>query len=191
MKDRAFARAIFAATLVWPVTAVAGPIADRASEAEQLLNSAKPAEALAAFDEAEAAFWTASPLQMRTALFADSATGLGNYTPRAEASFKPGDKMLVYLEPVGYAFAADGDLFKVSLAVDVEIRSPGGIVFGKAGNFAQLLWSSRAKMHEIHATVATGVPTLKPGEYLLVLTIRDQASPKTASVTLPFRVVSE
>jgi hypothetical protein len=43
-------------------------------------------------------------------------------------------------------------------------------------------------MHEVHATVATTVPALKPGEYLLLLTLRDQGSAKTEDVTLPFSI---
>ena len=43
-------------------------------------------------------------------------------------------------------------------------------------------------MHEVHATVETRLPFLKPGEYLLLLTLRDQGSAKTKDVTLPFSV---
>jgi hypothetical protein len=45
-------------------------------------------------------------------------------------------------------------------------------------------------MHEVHASVAMPLPgNLKPGEYLLLLTLRDQGSAKTEEVTLPFSVV--
>ena len=43
-------------------------------------------------------------------------------------------------------------------------------------------------MHEVHATIALPLPSLKPGDYELLLTLRDQGSDKTATVTLPFAV---
>ena len=43
-------------------------------------------------------------------------------------------------------------------------------------------------MHEVQATVETRLPFLKPGDYLLLLTLRDKNSDKSADVTLPFSV---
>ena len=43
-------------------------------------------------------------------------------------------------------------------------------------------------MHEVQASVALPLPTLKPGAYELRLTLRDQASSKTTDATLPFTV---
>lgn len=166
----------------------AGDVADRAAEAEALLAAGNAASALAAFDKAAAAFWIASPLQFRQALFAESVAGFGNYQPRADASFKTGDTLLLYLEPIGYGFLAEADGFKVLLAVDVEIRTPGGLVLGKAADFAKLEWSARSRTREIHATVSFPLPSLKPGDYQLVLKLRDQGSPKTAELTLPFAI---
>src|SRR6202011_3067235 len=53
---------VFAAA---PAAAFAGEIADRAAEAERLLGEGKSVDAQAAFDKAAAAFWIASPLQLR------------------------------------------------------------------------------------------------------------------------------
>lgn len=169
-------------------TAGAGDIADRAAEAEALLAADNAASALAAFDKAAAAFWIASPLQFREALFAESVAGFGNYQPRANQAFKAGETLLLYLEPIGYGFLPAPDGFRVSLAVDVEIRTPGGLVLGKAEDFAKLEWKARSRTREIHATVSFPLPSLKPGEYLLYLRFRDQGSPKMAELTLPFTI---
>ncbi len=170
------------------VPGIAGEISDRAAEAEQLLGQGRPAEAQAAFDKAAAAFWIASPLQLRVATFADEVKGFGNYTPHAGTTFKPDDAVLVYLEPIGYAFTPEGDLFKVRIAVDVEIHTPGGLILAKSPDFGRLEWSARSKTREIHATLKLPLPKLKTGDYQLFVTLRDQGSPKTATVTLPFSV---
>src|SRR5690242_14153314 len=84
-----------------PAAALAGEISDRATEAELLLSQGRPADAQAAFDKAAAAFWIASPLQLRVATFADDVKGFGNYTPHQGTPFKPDDTLFIYLEPIG------------------------------------------------------------------------------------------
>jgi hypothetical protein len=195
MDVRAFRRGTFAALAAigasLPLTAArAGDIADKAAEAESLLSAGKPQEALAAFDQATGDFWEASPLQVRVATFVDSVAGFGDYHTLAEASFKPTDTVKIYLEPIGYGFAQEGDSFRATLAADLEVKTPGGIIFGKAADFARLSWVSKEKLRQVHATIASPLPALKPGDYVLTLTLRDLNSPKTATVDLPFEVVA-
>ena len=173
-----------------PAPALAGEIADRAAEAERLLGDGKPADAQAAFDKAAAAFWIASPLQLRVAAFADEVKGFGNYTPHIGTTFKPGDTLLIYLEPIGYAFTAEGDGFKVAIAAEMEIRTPGGLILAKSADFGRLEWSARSKTREVHATLKLPLPKLKPGDYQLLVTLRDQGSPKSVTVTLPFSIAA-
>jgi hypothetical protein len=169
--------------------ALAGEIADKAALAETLVERGYEEAALGAFDKATDAFWAASPLQLRVVTFADSVAGYGDYAARADAVFRNGDTLRLYFEPVGYGFAPDGDGVKAGLTVDVEIRTPGGLILGSAKDFARLEWTGRRPMHEVHATVETRLPFLKAGDYLLLLTLRDQGSSKTKDVTLPFSVV--
>jgi hypothetical protein len=180
---------LMAAVALATAPALAGEIADKAALAETLVERGYEAAALGAFDKATDAFWAASPLQLRVITFADSVAGYGDYAARADAVFRSGDTLRLYFEPVGYGFAPDGDGVKAGLTVDVEIRTPGGLILGSAKDFARLEWTGRRPMHEVHATVETRLPFLKPGDYLLLLTLRDQGSSKTKDVTLPFSVV--
>jgi hypothetical protein len=178
-----------AALAVSAFPASAGPTADAAEEAETML-ATDPAGALAAFERAEAAFWAASPLQFRKVIFARDVKGFGQYTPRPDGAFKPGERATIYLEPFGYGFTENGGEIGVALATDVQIRTPGGLILAKAEDFAELAWSGREKSREVHATIAVDLPALKPGDYELVLTLRDKGSPKTATATLPFSVAA-
>jgi hypothetical protein len=166
----------------------AGPAADKAAEAEALVSQGKAGEALAAFDAAEDAFWSALPLQFRVSLFADSVAAYGKYEPRANATFGPGENVTVYLEPVGYGFVAAGGLFRVAFDTSLEIRTPGGLVLGKTDDFGKLVWSGRAKSREVHAAVSVSLPDLKPGKYELRLTLTDAVTAKSATVILPFAI---
>lgn len=169
--------------------ALAGPITDDATKAEQAIGAGDAAGAIAAFDQATDAFWDAAPLAFRVATFADNVTGFGKYTPRGDATFHAGDAATIYLEPVGYGFAADGDNFRVSYATGIEIRTPGGLILGKTDDFGTADWSGRTKSHEVQAVVNVTLPTaLPPGSYLLLLTLKDAATAKSATVTLPFTI---
>ena len=104
---------------------------------------------------------------------------------------RPGDTLLIYFEPIGYAFAPDGDIFRIAIAADVEIHTPGGLILAKSTDFGRLEWSARAKTREVHAQLKLPLPPkLKPGDYQLLMTLRDQGSPKTVTVTLPFSIAA-
>ena len=167
--------------------AIAGPIGDKAAETENLITSGDAAGSLAAFDAATDAFWTASPLQFRAALFADNVTAFGKYEPRASSTFHAGDTMQIYLEPVGYGFAADGAGYRVSFSAGIEIRK-GDLILGKTDDLGTFGWQGRTKSHEVHAAVSVGLPSLGPGDYQLLVTLSDTTSGKSATTTLPFTV---
>jgi hypothetical protein len=185
-----FARAMVAASGIALATAsgaLAGPIGDKATEAENLIAAGDAAGSLAAFDAATEAYWAASPLQFRAALFADNVTAFGKYEARANNTFRAGDTLQIYLEPVGYGFATDGDGFRVSFSAGIEIRK-GDVILGKTDDLGTFGWQGRTKSREVHAAVSVGLPSLSPGDYQLLLTLNDPTSGKSATTTLPFTV---
>ncbi len=165
----------------------AGDISQLAAKADDLLDTGKPGEALAAFDQATDAFWRASPLQFRLASFVNVAAG--QYNPRGNATFRSGDTATVYLAPVGYGFIADGASVRVEMTTGLEIRTPGGLILAKTDDLGDLAWQGQTQSHEVHLTIAVPLPQLKPGDYQLRLTIGDRASAKSATVTLPLSIV--
>ena len=62
----------------------------------------KDLEAYNTIRNAALRIWEQSPLLFREALFVKSApTGYGIYDPRPNNVFKPGEKLFIYVEPVG------------------------------------------------------------------------------------------
>ncbi|HVY19925.1 MAG TPA: hypothetical protein VHA70_07555 [Bauldia sp.] len=180
--------ALVAVALISAVPAWAGPIEDNAADADARIASGDGGGAVAAFDAAAAAFFDAVPLTFRVATFADDVAGFGKYTPHAGA-YHAGETATVYLEPVGYGFTRDGDDFRVSYGTGLEIRTPGGLILGKTDDFGALTWTGRARSYEVQAAVSVTLPTaLKPGDYELLLTLKDEASSKSATATLPFTI---
>jgi hypothetical protein len=183
---RRFAAATLALGLCTP--AFAGPIVDNASDAEQRATAGDGSAAVSAFDAATDAFFDAVPLTLRVAAFAEDVTGFGKYAPHA-GPYHAGDTATVYLEPVGYSFTRDGEGYRVSYGTSLEIRTPGGLILGKTDDFGTLTWNGRSRSHEVEAVVGVTLPSaLKPGSYELVLTLKDEASAKTATATLPFDI---
>jgi len=180
--------ALFCAAVFLASPAAAGQISDQATLAETLLSRGYSAAALAAFDRAKDAFWEASPLQLRIIVFADKVEGYANYTPRPNAVFHENDTLKIYLEPIGFAFAPDGDGFRSALAADLQIRTPSGLILATSKDFGRLEWRGRSKLHEVQATIELPLPKLKPGDYQLLLTLRDEGSSKQTTATLAFSV---
>lgn len=174
--------------LAGAIPASAGPVADAAGEAERSLAAGASDAAIAAFDRAADAFWQALPLGFRTAVFARRANGFGDYEARADGPFRPGETVLIYLEPVGYGWTATGDGFRIRLSADLEIRTAAGIILAKAEDFAAVEQVSRAKSREFQATIGLTLPNLKPDSYELRLTVRDATTGKFANLTMPFVV---
>jgi len=164
-------------------------ITSRALQAERLLEQGQSEAALGKLDGAIDAFWTAAPLSFRRALFAapGSIKAYGRYQPR-EGIFQPRGTATIYIEPVGYGFTSAGDQNSIELLAGVEIRSPGGIVFAQAPDFGRLTWTGRARSRELHGDISFRLPDLKPGDYHLQVTLRDEATGKTATTILPFAI---
>lgn len=167
----------------------AGAITTYAADADNQLQQGKPAEALGAFDKAEDAFAMASPLQFRVATFAASAKGFGQYEPLTDAGFHSGDTATVYLEPVGYGFAGGDASVTVAFTTGIEIQTAGGILLAKADDFGRIDWQGRSRNYAIPAIVNVTLPSLKAGDYKLLLTLTDATTTKQASVALPFTIV--
>ncbi len=194
----AFAAAIAMAFL--PVRASAGDIVDSAAEAERLLAASEPVEALAAAEAAYDATWRAIPLSFRKALFVDGKpAGFGRYTPRQSATFKAGDEIVVYAEPVGYAYGVKGgdgaenggkdegdESFTIDLDADLEVRTGGGQILASSEGFSRLSQTAAIRERAFNVTLEFAFTGLKPGDYVLAVTLRDVHSDKKGTFELPF-----
>ena len=143
------------------------------------------AEAWSTLDTA----WDAAPLTFATATFVKGdVEGYGRYTPRADASFAPGEPMVVYTEPVGFGYDRVEDGYKVDLVADFEVLNASGQVLASQTGFADLGVTARKRVHEFHTTLKFAFEGLRAGDYTLAIALRDRASDKSATLTLPFSV---
>jgi len=168
--------------------AAAGPVVDAATRAEALQGQGQTVQALDALDEAVDAVWTASPLAFRKVVIVNSSAGNGVYDERADKTFKPDEKMMIYVEPVGYGYGTADGKTTVGFKADLAIENTTGQVLGEAKDVFALSTPSTPKKREFSMTLSFGVPFLRPGEYKAVFTVHDQNSNKSGTFEVPFTI---
>ena len=149
---------------------------------------ALPAE-LANARQTLAQAWADAPLSFNRALFTQGASpGYGLYTPRAEATFTPGEPLHVYAEPVGYGYGSNGDIVTVNLVAGFELRNTRGQILAENDDFARLTAERRHEIREFHTSLTYRFEGLTAGDYILVTRLSDANSDKSGSFSLPFTV---
>lgn len=168
--------------------AAAGPAVDAATRAEALLAEGKPLEAIDAINDVMDALCRSSPLLFRNVRLVESEGESGAYAERADKTFRPDDKMMIYVEPV--CFERGGpDASSIAFTADLAIENPGGQVLGEQENLFKLSAPGRPGRHDAAITLAFGVPFIRPGEYNAVVTVHDENSAKSGRFEVPFTVV--
>jgi hypothetical protein len=168
--------------------ALAGPATDAAARAEALQAEGKTVEALGALEEAIDAIWTQAPLAMRTVRLVEAGGTGANQGERANASFSPGDSLVVYLEPVGYGYGSAGGKNTIDFGIGLAIENATGQVLSEAPDLFSFSREVAGKRRDIGLTVAFKVPALYPADYKAIFTVRDRNSEKTASFEMPFTI---
>ena len=158
-----------------------------------LTNSAagQTLEDIVAAEEAVIEAWMQTPLTFRTALFADSdPQGFGVYVERAHNEFAPGERIIVYAEPVGYAWHESPDgTYTFGFNVDFLLKDTDGKIVGGQENFQQLELNSHVRNREFMLALTLTVDGAPPGRYIIEYRVRDVASEKAATISLPFHIV--
>ena len=174
---------VFAA---WVSLAAAGPVADAAARAEALQAQGDVVGALDALNEAVDTIWREGPLAFRSIAVVDSAGGFGVFEENADPTFRPDEKLTVYVEPVGFGYgAADGG---IGFTIDLSIENEAGQVLGEKDGVFTIEASVPAGRREFFMTLTFEVPFLRPGAYSAVFTVHDDNSDKTGDFTVPFQI---
>lgn len=151
---------------------------------------AQSLEAIDRADEAVWQAWNATPLTVRRAVFVSEAPqGFGVYKERPGSTFKPGEPLIVYAEPVGYAWKDNGDgTYVFGFNVDLILKSSTGEIVGGQENFQKLELTSKARNREFMLTLTLDVNNAPPGDYVVEYRIHDINSDKVGTMSLPFTV---
>jgi hypothetical protein len=135
--------------------------------------------------------WQRTPLAFRTTVIVDAPPqGFGVYHERAHNEFAPGEPIVIYAEPVGYAWRENPDgTYTFGFDVDLLLKKSDGAIVGGQENFQHLELTSRARNREFMLTLTLTVDGAPPGDYVVEYTTRDIASDKAAVISRPFFIV--
>lgn len=154
---------------------------------DALAAQGKYTEAIAALDDTAAGLWEKAPLTFRRALWvAAQPQGYGAYNPRETSVFSSGATMIAYVEPIGFGWRKNGDIFETDLAIDLVVKGRDGAVLLNKEDFQGMRLGSRVKNREFMAHLTYTFSGIPAGEYVAETTMRDKVTGKSGSFALPF-----
>lgn len=120
-----------------------------------------------------------------------SVNGYGIYQPHNSSIFKPGEKILLYIEPVGYSYKPMGSLFLMNFTGDILISDKTGHVLTGFQNLPLSTLISHYKNKELTLTVSlTQTNPFPPGDYVLKYTIHDVPSGNSFDIVKNIKIAN-
>jgi len=175
-----------AAFLLLTGPAGAAELKDLLAAAGSQAQEGRSLEALATLRQALAQIWREMPLTVKKAvLVSEKAPSFGSYRPREGNSFKAGEPILLYLEPVGYRFKPLDGGHQFGLACDLTVLSEEGKILGGQRDFGQWSFDSRELIFDFFMNLTINLTGLPAGRYLIEITLRDLNSTESARVQTP------
>jgi hypothetical protein len=188
--SKSLLRMAFVAALA-PTFALAGPLADAAKKAEEQAAAGDTVGAHNTIRDAFGNFAATLPFSIGKAVFvAAPPEGYGMYSVRPEPSFKPGEALISYVEPVGLTWRpADGGELESHFTVDLELLDPKGTVLAEQKAFGSFDFKGSVRNQEVFAKLTLNLTSPPAGDYVLRYRFRDAASGAVAVSEQPFKIV--
>lgn len=179
----------FAAVMMMNLPANAGEAVQLATKAEAQLAKGEHAAAIETMRQAMLATWNQSKIAIRQAFFVKKrATGFGVHDARESNVFKPGEALLVYVEPVGQRWSKEDGVLRSNISADLKVKSADGKVLGGQDAIARFALSSREQNMEYFVQLTYSFDGIKPGKYIAGTTLNDKIGGSSISFDLPFEV---
>ena len=160
--------------LLWAGPAAADDLTGILAQAVQLSKDNKPLESVAALRRAITYVWDRMPLTIKeAALVSTKPAQYGRFAPRADNVYPSGEPVLIYVEPVGYTFARDGDNLNFKIACDLNLLSKDGKVLAGQRDFGQWTMACGEPIFEFYMNLTVDVSGVPAGEYGLEIVFRD------------------
>jgi len=187
------------AAVVFALAVLAGASFGGAASAETLTDMAKQAESdakagkhLDAYDamrNATLKVWEGGPLLFRKSLFVSGDPGgFGIYNPRPDNVFNKGEKLVIYVEPVGFTWQPKDGLNHALLVADLIVKDGEGTVVAQQEGFGTFTFDSHERNMEVMSVLTVDFTDAPVGKYIADLKFNDKLGDKSASFELPFEI---
>jgi hypothetical protein len=167
---------------------MAGAVPSIAQTSMPVLTADEALEKLDQLNDEVAKVWANSPLAFRGVTIVKGAEGFGDFRPRDGNEFKAGETLMVYVEPVGFAYAQENGRYSFALSADLSIESDAGHIIAEGADLFLIDDSSRVQVREFYMVLSVKVPEIKAGGYKAVYQVKDMNSGKTGSFSVPFTI---
>lgn len=174
--------------------AEAGPLSDAAARAESQASTGDTAAAWETLRQAVGDFSQTLPFAIGKAVFVTAApAGYAMYEPKQDSTFKAGEKLVSYVEPVGLTWKKASDEGKVEtrFTVDLDILNPDGDVLASRKAFGDFIFTGFMRNQEIYATLTVDISSAPAGDYVLRYRFNDINSGESATVDQPFQIAAQ
>ncbi|MBI2880497.1 MAG: hypothetical protein HYY21_02855 [Candidatus Tectomicrobia bacterium] len=127
------------------------------------------------------------PLRAQNAVYVkEGPKGYKMYQPREGSAFRPGEPILVYVEPVHYGLREVGEFREIDIRSDLRVMNAGGqVLFSKEG-FGRFQLRTRGWNRELFITITVNLTGAPAGNYVLGIRLVDNVTGKNVDFTLPF-----
>lgn len=174
-----------------PTPAPSFPGSAKLGEASTLAAKGQLAAASDALTEAQRLIEEAAPLRIRNLTVADAAPqGFGLYTAKPAAALAPGEPLILYFEPNGFARTAGtagSATWTTDLVADVNLYAPPQPVpFVAQPGFVKLGITSRQPNREVFLSATLHIAGVPPGDYVAEVVLTDNVGKETAKARVPF-----
>ena len=103
----------------------------------------------------------------------EEAPNFANITVRKDNIYKSGEPILLYAEPMGYAFYHENDVLQFGFEADFELIDAKGKILGGQKEFQSWVVDSKAPTVDFFMNLTYTFTGLKPGKYTVRTTLHD------------------
>ena len=123
-------------------------------------------------------------------LVAAPPEGYGRFIPRVDNVYRPGEPLIIYLEPVGFKVtrAEESREYQYRLTADFNLVDAWGLVVGGRRGFGRFHGVSRVFPNRLPLTFTYSLAGLPPGRYRVETILHDELGKKTHAVTTIIRL---
>ncbi|MEA1833746.1 hypothetical protein U8607_16805 [Methylobacterium durans] len=146
-------------------------------------------DAYEAAERAASEAWERLPFSTRRAMFVTRKAALyGDYDARGSNVFAPGEPLVSYVEPLGFAYRKSGDLYTFEGTIDFAIRTKSGEELGSQKAFQSYSLTSHARAREFFLNLTITLDGAPAGDYVLAVTLNDTVRKMSTEIEQPFTI---
>lgn len=174
---------------IFPASLQGQSLAELMQQASQFSAAGDQLNALKTIRQAYIQQWLKTPLSASTAVFVSKPSdGFGKYHARPDNVFKSGEKILVYIEPIGFIWGQSGSVYEIEFVADFSVSTAAGKVLGGQKKFQTVGLKSLVRNTEFFISLTYNFSGIPKGDYILSTTLNDSHSNKKTSIDMPFSI---